>query len=66
MEYELTREVTRAECHWLDHDLAEGIRVFRYYGPTYGCVSGAGLAVSEKPDDPPFFEVPRNALRPVS
>jgi len=62
-EYEITRDVTKSECHWLDKDWPAGSRVFRYTGPTYGCVSPRGIAVSEKPDETPFFEVPRDAVQ---
>jgi len=32
--------------------------VYEYTGPTYGCVSPLGLAVTKEPGQIPFFEVP--------
>lgn len=56
-----TRDVTKAECHWLDSDIPAGTEVFRYSGCTYGCV-GAGLACTFEKGATPFFELPRDAL----
>ena len=58
----LARDVTKTECPWLDHDLKAGEVVHRYHGATYGCV-GAGIAVTEKKDEKPFFEIPSDALK---
>ena len=60
MRYELTRDVSRKECPWLDRDLKKGELVSRYEGVTYGCI-GAGIACSWDGKNP-FFEVPRDAL----
>src|SRR5262245_42290128 len=32
----VVRNVTRAECPWLDHDVPAGLIVWEYLGPTYG------------------------------
>lgn len=58
----LVRDVLRSECPWLDRDLRAGERLFRYPGYTYGCVSPAGIAMTEEAGQTPFFEVPREAL----
>ena len=58
----LTRDVTRDECPWLDADLASGLEVHEFRGHTYGCISPLGIAVSVKPGEYPFFEVPINAI----
>lgn len=62
MQYILNRDVTQEECSWLDRDFKEGERVFRYSGPTYGCISGGGEACCEVEGETPFFELPMNAL----
>lgn len=63
MQYELTRDVTKEECHWLDEDRKKGTIVYEYVGHTYGCISPHGIAVTSNPDgDIPFFELPHTAL----
>lgn len=59
--YELTRDVTKDECHWLDRTFKAGEHVHEYRGVTYGCI-GAGIACSAD-GKTPFFELPRDALR---
>lgn len=61
--YEVTRTVTKTECHWLDQDIEAGTTVYRYDGCTYGCISPGGVAVTAEPHVTPFFELPRSALR---
>lgn len=58
----LTRLVAKIECPWLDRDMLKGESVWSYEGPTYGCVSGNGRAVSMVMGENPFFELPRDAL----
>jgi len=59
----LTRDVGVRECGWLDKDLRRGTRFRVYRGPTYGCISPTGIAVTFLgEDDGPFFELPRDAL----
>lgn len=57
----LVRDVTKAECPWLEEDLPSGLEVHKFTGCTYGCV-GAGIAVTREPGVNPFFEVPRAAV----
>lgn len=59
----LTRTITTTECSWLDHPLKKGTTVFRYTGPTYGCITPAGVAVLLEPREFPFVEIPRNAIQ---
>lgn len=62
MRIELTRDVTRAECPWLEADLPRGT-VLRYFdGCTYGCISNRGIPASQD-GNYPFFEIPDNAWR---
>ncbi len=58
----LNREVTVAECHWLEENLPQGKKFFQVTGPTYGCIGPKGVAVSEQADQHPFFEVPIDAV----
>ena len=59
----VTRIVTRDECPWLDADLFSGVLVYAFKGPTYGCVSPKGIAVTcTLYTGEPFFEVPLDAL----
>ena len=60
--FELTRDVTRQECSWLDKDYKKGDIVFEYPLYTYGCVGNEGVACSDKDSESPFFELPKNAL----
>lgn len=62
MKLTLNRDVTVAECPWLHSDIPIGTVVYRFDGCTYGCISPLGVAVTFEPGDPPFLEVPRNAL----
>lgn len=56
-----TREITVAECPWLDEDIPAGTELVSFYKYTYGCIGPNGRAVSLT-GDYPFFEVPRNAI----
>jgi len=58
----LTRDVTQNECPWLDADLPKGTTVWSYDGYTYHVVSPAGIAVSAKAAEMPFFEIPADAV----
>lgn len=63
--YRVTRTVTKDECRWLgDEIFEEGQEVYRYTGPTYGCV-GDGIAVTVLPGETPFFELPYDALEVI-
>jgi hypothetical protein len=57
----LSRQVTTEECHWLRKNLEKGKVVHEFKGCTYGCIS-SGIAVSDKPDETPFYEIPRDAV----
>ncbi len=55
----LTRTLTVAEFPWLQNDLLEGTELFVFTGPTYGCISKNGIAVSLEYNQTPYFEVPK-------
>tara|TARA_R110002124_G_scaffold16882_7_gene71434 strand:+ start:3167 stop:3508 length:342 start_codon:yes stop_codon:yes gene_type:complete len=59
--FTLLREVTQAECRWLDRTIAKGETAHEYTRPTYGVI-GRGVAVTLVPDEMTFFELPRDAL----
>ena len=58
----LKRDVLMEECPWLDRDMKAGETLYRFTGPTYGCIGPNGIAVSMEPDMNPFFEIPAQAL----
>lgn len=58
----LIRGVSRSECPWLKRDYKAGQVVYLFHGATYGCIGPNGIAVSEEPGIPPFFEMPDDAL----
>ena len=62
--YEVTYQVDKSVQPWMDDDnvVEEGETVYAYNGYTYGCI-GDGIAVSRQPDQTPFFELPRDAVR---
>jgi hypothetical protein len=61
--YELSRDVTPDECHWLQRDYKAGERVYRCNRATYGAIGWRGTACTLSPDgDYPFFELPTDAL----
>ena len=63
MEYEVVRTVTTKECCWLDEDVKQGTFVYKFHGPTYGCIGPNGTAVTLSPEgDNPFFEIPHNSI----
>ena len=59
----LIRKVTQEECPWLDRDYESGETVWSYHGAVYGCIGPAGVAVSAKAVESPFFELPSSALK---
>ena len=64
MKYILTRDVTPEECHWLARDrYKRGMVFYSYYGHCYGVISPSGIAMCEVENKPPFFELPRDALK---
>ena len=64
IKYKLIRDVTKKECPWLDRTFKEGEILYKYTGYTYGCID-EGLAVSEKLNETPFFELPYDALEEI-
>ena len=58
----VNRKLTTLEYPWLPRDLEEGTILFLFFGPTYGCVSYTGIAVTEELNKEPFFEVPNNTV----
>lgn len=61
--YFLTRDVTPAECSWLESTIRKGESVFQFRGHTYGCIGPGGIAVTRSPEGKnPFFELPDDAL----
>ena len=60
--FQLTRDVTRKECSWLDRDYKKGEIVFEYPLYTYVSLSNEGIACSDRDSASPFFELPKNAL----
>jgi len=62
--YRITRRLTVEDCRWFDpNEVFEvGDIVFGYHGPTYGCISPSGTAVSRIKGITPFIEIPHDAL----
>lgn len=59
--YMVTRDVTRDECPWLPESIPMGSLVYLYVGHTY-MVIGDSLPFTRRPQQPPFFELPRDAV----
>lgn len=57
----LIRLVTTEECPWLRKNLKIGKVVYKFDGDTYGCIA-TGIAVSDKPDKYPCYEIPGDAV----
>lgn len=57
----VNRDVTTNECPWLENDIQKGVKVFKYFGPTYGCI-GTGIAVTFVYHVEPFFELPKDSI----
>ncbi len=60
--YELTRNIARTEFRWLKRDFKKSEIVYRYYGPTYDCIGCNGYAFTIKPNELPFFELPKDSV----
>lgn len=60
-----TRLVTRDECPWLKHDVLAGTVVYRCTLAMYGAIGWTGIGVTSEPDEYPFFELPRDSVRPA-
>jgi len=58
----LSRDITTIECGWLDRDFKKGEVIYRYTGPTYGCIGPNGTACTLEYGETPFFEIPLDAI----
>ncbi len=56
------REINRNECPWLERTYFPGELVYKYNGPTYGCVARSALAVTELENKIFFFQVPKDSV----
>jgi len=62
----LNRDVTKIECPWLSETFKRGEVVYEFLGPTYGCISESGLAITKDPEGGnPFHELPFTALKQI-
>lgn len=60
--YTVIRDVTQAECPWLDRDVKVGELVTSFHGHVYGSISANGKAITlaGKTD---FVELPLDSIR---
>lgn len=60
MKGKIDRLLTKKECPWLnlDSSIKKNTIVYKYYGPTYGCITPSGIAVTLIENEGPFFEIP--------
>ncbi len=58
----LNRDLRKKDYPWLSNDLKKGKEVHEYSEYTYGCIGKDGIAVSDKPGQAPFYEVPSNSV----
>ncbi len=58
----LNRTLTLKECEWLDGPLREDTVVYEYPGPTDGCITTPGIAITLEPSRLPFMQVPPSAI----
>ena len=66
MKFILIREVSQTECPWLRRNFAPGEIVYLFDGATYNCISKNGFPFTEKEGGNPFFELPKDAVSPIS
>lgn len=66
MELELTRNVSKKECPWLNKEFKSGDKVYKYTDHTYGCISHSGIACCEIEGETPFFELPKNSIKQLT
>ena len=66
MKFILIRDVSQSECPWLRRDFAPGEIVYLFDGATYNCISKNGLPFTEEAAGKPFFELPKDAVVPVT
>ena len=60
--YILIKDVLGKDYSWVPRDFLKGEIVYHFRGPTYGCISPHGIAITIKPGEGPFFELPRDSL----
>lgn len=63
--YEVIRDVTPTECHWLGSTVPAGSIVYAFEGTTYGCVGDGGTAFTFDGTDRlagHFFELPNDSV----
>lgn len=60
--YELTRDITQEECHWINRDYKKGEVFYPSTEFHYGCVSSTGIFCMESSDNPRHVEIPKDAL----
>ncbi len=63
--FQLIRDVTLEECHWLNRTFLKDEIVYKYNGHTYGCISWKGLPFTLVDNTLPFFELPYDAVEPL-
>jgi hypothetical protein len=65
--YLVIRDVPVSDKHnYAGKDVPAGTVLYGFHEPTYGAVdTGEGIALSERPDEYPFFEFPRDAIREI-
>jgi hypothetical protein len=61
MKKRINRDLSIEE-NYSGREIKKGEEVFLFYGCTYGCIAPGGIAVSFVEDQPPFFEVPEDAI----
>lgn len=59
LKVKIIKSMTIKEFPWLENDLKIDEEFFIFKGPTYGCISKKGIAVSKDLNKNPFFEVPK-------
>lgn len=65
----INRTLLKVDYPWLESDILKDTTVYRYPGPTYGVISGEGVAVTledqeetEEGMEQSFFEVPLDSI----
>ncbi len=66
MKFILIREVSQSECPWLRRDFALGEIVYLFESATYNCISKNGLPFTNEASGKHFFELPKDAVVPVT
>ena len=57
----LNRDITNAECFWIEETIPKGTIVEEFTGCTYDCITSTGTAVTIEGREG-FVEVPTNSL----